>query len=369
MAYRNNNKVLIIGAGLAGLVVAHSCQTQGISYEIFERDASPTAREQGFSIMLHFGLKPIKEFVTYPGAFDDFGKKVSVNTLDPESISMAMLDGLTEEIYFKSRSKDQIGRAYRVNRKRFREWLLKGLYHENVHWDKKLSHYETKEDHIIVYFTDGSSFSGDVLVGADGGLSPVCTQLVGGKEKLEQVTSINPTRTFAGTRWLSKEEWEPFHKYSTCFGIVFGQKKQAQDDDAEQTNLFYSINDIDTSRVDGKSIQVLWYLSRYDIKSKIPTQFENNEECLSMLKGWAKASFKDGTAFQNLILDSPMDTRILPVTLRERKPISELIETDHRVLLVGDAAHSMTPFKGEGKHQINLTSTDLTLMVYIFIYF
>jgi 2-polyprenyl-6-methoxyphenol hydroxylase-like FAD-dependent oxidoreductase len=149
---------------------------------------------------------------------------------------------------------------------------------------------------------------------------------------------------------------------------VFGQKKQAQDDDAEQTNLFYSINDIDTSRVDGKSIQVLWYLSRYDIKSKIPTRFENNEECLSMLKGWAKASFKDGTAFQNLILDSPMDTRVLPVTLRERKPISELIETDHRVLIVGDAAHSMTPFKGEGKHQINLISTDLTLMVYIYIY-
>jgi len=45
--------VLIIGAGLGGLSLAQSLQKQGISFEIFERDADENARFQGWAIALH----------------------------------------------------------------------------------------------------------------------------------------------------------------------------------------------------------------------------------------------------------------------------------------------------------------------------
>lgn len=49
----SNMHVLIAGAGLGGLTLAQSLRKQGISYEIFERDANRDARFQGWAIALH----------------------------------------------------------------------------------------------------------------------------------------------------------------------------------------------------------------------------------------------------------------------------------------------------------------------------
>ncbi len=45
--------VLIIGAGIGGLFLAQFLRKQGVSFEIFERDASAEAREGGWAIGLH----------------------------------------------------------------------------------------------------------------------------------------------------------------------------------------------------------------------------------------------------------------------------------------------------------------------------
>ena len=46
-------KVLIIGAGLGGLVLAQCLRKQGVAFEIFERDDSASARGQGYAIGLY----------------------------------------------------------------------------------------------------------------------------------------------------------------------------------------------------------------------------------------------------------------------------------------------------------------------------
>lgn len=45
--------VLIVGAGLGGLTLAQALRKHEISFEIFERDESPDARQQGWAIGLH----------------------------------------------------------------------------------------------------------------------------------------------------------------------------------------------------------------------------------------------------------------------------------------------------------------------------
>lgn len=45
--------VLIVGGGLGGLSLAQSLRKQGISFEVFERDADASARFQGWAIGLH----------------------------------------------------------------------------------------------------------------------------------------------------------------------------------------------------------------------------------------------------------------------------------------------------------------------------
>lgn len=54
MAQQNSDMhVLIIGAGIGGLTLAQGLRKQGISFEIFERDASAEARGQGYAVGLH----------------------------------------------------------------------------------------------------------------------------------------------------------------------------------------------------------------------------------------------------------------------------------------------------------------------------
>lgn len=46
------DKVLIIGAGLGGLVLAHILHNNGVPFEIFERDAETSHRNQGWAVAL-----------------------------------------------------------------------------------------------------------------------------------------------------------------------------------------------------------------------------------------------------------------------------------------------------------------------------
>ena len=45
--------VVIIGAGIGGLFLAQFLRKQGVSFDVFERDASASARGQGFALGLH----------------------------------------------------------------------------------------------------------------------------------------------------------------------------------------------------------------------------------------------------------------------------------------------------------------------------
>ncbi|MGU3649827.1 NAD(P)-binding protein [Mycolicibacterium sp. A43C] len=45
-------KIIIIGAGLAGLDLAHGLTAKGFDAQVYERDAYPGARPQGYRIQL-----------------------------------------------------------------------------------------------------------------------------------------------------------------------------------------------------------------------------------------------------------------------------------------------------------------------------
>lgn len=49
----SNMHVLIVGAGLGGLSLAQTLRKQGVSFEIFDRDANEDSRFQGWAIGIH----------------------------------------------------------------------------------------------------------------------------------------------------------------------------------------------------------------------------------------------------------------------------------------------------------------------------
>lgn len=61
--------------------------------------------------------------------------------------------------------RDDTGKVLRTNRKRLRHWLATDI---PVQFNKKTVAIEERDDGVTVHFSDGSSATGDIVVGADG---------------------------------------------------------------------------------------------------------------------------------------------------------------------------------------------------------
>ncbi len=91
--------------------------------------------------------------------------------------SFTIVDGLTHQVLGVTNAKSQGGNAASIfgNRLRFRDVLTQ---HIKVQYSKQFVRYEEDRDGVTVYFKDGSSARGDILVGADGANSLVRSQLL-----------------------------------------------------------------------------------------------------------------------------------------------------------------------------------------------
>ncbi|KAF8143813.1 hypothetical protein K438DRAFT_1783383 [Mycena galopus ATCC 62051] len=89
----SNNNILIIGAGVGGLVLAQGLQSRGIPFRVFERDASFSSKSQGYRFRLvHEGLEALER--TLPRATWDLLEKTHAVDSPPD---LMQLDSQTGE--------------------------------------------------------------------------------------------------------------------------------------------------------------------------------------------------------------------------------------------------------------------------------
>jgi len=159
--------VIIIGAGVVGLTLAHGLANADIPFEIYERDDRIDARQQGWAITLHWALAFLRQLVN-----GDTLAAVDASQVDPEVArndtgNFLFLNLATLETKFRIPPNER----RRVGRLRFRQALLSGpRIAGRVHWGKRLEDIEVSEDGgVRVRFRDGSSsVEGSILVGAEG---------------------------------------------------------------------------------------------------------------------------------------------------------------------------------------------------------
>lgn len=59
----NENQVIIVGAGVSGLLLAQHLQKRGISYQVFERDTDLTTRGLGWGLTLHWSFPALRQLL------------------------------------------------------------------------------------------------------------------------------------------------------------------------------------------------------------------------------------------------------------------------------------------------------------------
>jgi 2-polyprenyl-6-methoxyphenol hydroxylase-like FAD-dependent oxidoreductase len=152
--------VLVIGAGIAGSCLAQSLKRRGVSVAVYERESSAEVRNQGYRIGLSgSGVEVLRECLA-PNLFE---LCAATALAKPERRLWADPQLRPARLVPRSRSG-----GIAVNRLTLREILLADLDKE-LHFGKNLAAFASCPDgRVTAQFTDGTSATGDLLVGADG---------------------------------------------------------------------------------------------------------------------------------------------------------------------------------------------------------
>jgi 2-polyprenyl-6-methoxyphenol hydroxylase-like FAD-dependent oxidoreductase len=157
-------RVVVIGAGIAGLCLAQGLKRAGIPFAVYERDSAPDARLQGYRLNIEpVGAKALQECLPptlwsrFVAEADDAGAGMGVYD---EGLRLLMRED-------ERRPASPADDTHAVSRVLLRELLRSGLEAE-LNFGKEFVRYETSGTEVTACFADGSKAGGDVLVGADG---------------------------------------------------------------------------------------------------------------------------------------------------------------------------------------------------------
>ncbi|KAF9124060.1 hypothetical protein BGW39_008500 [Mortierella sp. 14UC] len=190
-------KVLIVGAGIGGLLLGALLEKADIPFEIFERTSS--VKPLGSALMIGSNVLPLLEQLEIDKEFIALGKP----TMD---CSIARQKGPHDTEFLTNVSfRPHIGftgyHSYIVSRPMFYDLLLKQVPAHKIHFSKRILSIVEENEKVHIQAADNSLYEGDIVVGADGAYSAVRQRMY---EALKQ----------AGKLPKSDQEELPFH--CTC---------------------------------------------------------------------------------------------------------------------------------------------------------
>ncbi|MEU3345144.1 NAD(P)/FAD-dependent oxidoreductase [Streptomyces sp. NPDC006700] len=321
-----HHPVAIIGAGLGGLTAARVLHVNGIEATVFELEASANARTQGGMLDIHedSGQRALHA----AGLHDGFRKIIHEGG---QALRLVGPDGTVH----LSEEDDGNGGRPEADRGDLRRLLLESLPEGTIRWGMKVSGARPLSDgRHEVTFTDGSAVTTDLLIGADGAWSRV-------RPLLSAAEPVYTGISFIETDLLDADARHPGSAallgggFFICLGDRRGFLAHREGDG--------SLHAYTALRTDEDWLDTIDFTDSATAKAAVLSHFDGWDENLRALIADA-----DGALV-------PRRIHALPVGHR----------WDHvpGVTLLGDAAHLMSPFAGEGANLAMLDGAELGLAI------
>ncbi|WP_127355081.1 FAD-dependent oxidoreductase [Actinacidiphila soli] len=317
-----HHPIAIVGAGLGGLTLARVLHVHGIEAAVFDLESSAAARTQGGMLDIHHDSGQIA--LRAAGLYDDFRALVH-----PGGQAMRIVD--PQGVVRMEEADEGDGTRPEADRGQLRDLLLNFLPASTVHWGKKATDARPVGDgRHEVTFADGTAFTTDLLIGADGawsrirplvsGASPAYTGISFVETDLLDIDTRHPASAalVGGGFFISPGDGTGFLAHRETDGSLHVYTALKADENWLDT--------IDFTDTDAARKAVLAHFTDWD------------------------------ESLQNLVADA--DGALIPRRIHAL-PVGHRWDRTPGVTLLGDAAHLMSPFAGEGANLAMLDGAEL----------
>ena len=332
--------VAIIGAGIGGVALAVACMHRGIPFTLYERDNNFDARSQGYGLTLQQATKAIEA--------------LGILSLDKGVVSTRHVVHNTEgkivgewgmRKWLQSNQKISPRRTnMHIARQSLRLALLKQLDERyEVQWGHQLIDIKENESGIHLSFQVNGEIKNakaDLVVGADGIRSTVRKLLIDENSSPLRYLGCIVILGICPLEALQDVDSELLDS-ATVFQTANGNERiyiMPFDTDSVMWQLSFPLSEKEAKELSAKGTQALKEeaCQRTQWHSPIPQ-----------------------------IVSSTMEDQISGYPVYDRELLkSDLLEKCGKATLIGDAAHPMSPFKGQGANQALLDAVALARGIY-----
>lgn len=312
--------IAIVGGGPGGLMLGLLLQRQGFSFTIYERGYQNMHSDRGGSLDIHddSGQLPLKE----SGIFENFRKHARYEGEDTRIVNK---DG---EILYDEDAEGE-GNRPEIDRGKLCDIIMEQIHPENIKYGFKFEKLIQRDNgEVELVFENGTTVMTNLVIGADGAFSQIRSYLTNAKPEYTGISMIEMN---------SDENEHPdllkFNKNGKLIGLggdqaILGQRNG-----------------------DGR---IMAYIS---FKTKYEKLDEYRNLSLDALKERLLAEYSDwDSELQNYIAYSYDDIKFRRIY---KLPIGLTWATQPNITIIGDAAHLMSPFAGEG---VNMALYDAYLL-------
>jgi 2-polyprenyl-6-methoxyphenol hydroxylase-like FAD-dependent oxidoreductase len=328
--------VAIIGAGIGGVALAVACLHRGIPFTLYERDFSFDTRSQGYGLTLQQASKAMRSFGIFSLEKGVISTRHLVQTTEGKVIGEW---GMRKWMHAEAETSSKNSNIH-IARQSLRLALLEQLGgHDVVRWNHQLIDFKKCDDERIEmnFQVDGKikSYKADMVVGADGIRSAVRRLLIGEENTPLQylgcivILGICPLSALESVSSSLLDS-------ATVFQTANGNERiyiMPYDSDSVMWQLSFPMLEDEAKLLSDKGSSALKKEAciRTQWHDPIPTIIAATQEAL--ISGYP--------VYDREILEQEFLAKAGPITL------------------IGDAAHPMSPFKGQGANQALLDALAL----------
>jgi len=331
MILLENKEIAIVGAGPGGLTLARLLQQKGAAVKVYERDFSREVRAQGATLDLHFesGLLALEK----AGLMEAFR---ACYRPDADRLRIVDKDGkIFLDDHASANTKDFGDGHFRpeIDRGPLRNILLDSLLPGTVVWNSQMTSIEADDQKWKIIFQNGNTVYADIVIGAEGGKSKIRSL----------VTTIQPF--YSGVTVLEANIPDSKNNTPKIHALLQGGK-------------IMGLGNSKTLSVSAKGDGSLDFYAgwRADEHFAVNSGIDFSDH-IQVLK-WFE---KEYAAWGNIWLEL-FQNEYTVFTPRPQycMPLDQQWEANANMTLIGDAAHLMPPYAGEGVNMAMLDAFQLS---------